>query len=117
MAARRLNPSILEGEHRSRVFIGGSYRSASRALLSSLASAARDVAMIPVLADEYDLAVPEVDVHDTTLYLLHACRLAIFELSAMSGALMEIERVVDYGGIRWCYTMTLRVGRGRRIAM
>jgi len=29
--------------------------------------------------------------------LLHSCRLAIFELSELSGALMEIERTVDYG--------------------
>ena len=87
----------LRANIRSRVFIGGSYHTAPRALLSSLAAAVRDMTMIPVVADEYDLPVPEVDVHDTTLYLLHACRLAIFEVSGMSGALMEIERVADFG--------------------
>ena len=48
-----------------------------------------------MIADEYDMS--EDLIHDRTLYLLHACRYAIFEASGASGALMEIERTRDYG--------------------
>lgn len=48
------------------------------------------------MADEVQLK-NEGDIHYETMVLLHSCRLAIFELSQLSGALMEIERVPDYG--------------------
>ena len=49
------------------------------------------------MADRFELHDPKRDVHDVTLWLLHACRLAVFEVSTLSGALMEIERARDYG--------------------
>lgn len=52
---------------------------------------------MPLIADRFALPRPERDIHDVTLFLLHACRLAIFEVSTLSGALMEIERLADYG--------------------
>ena len=57
----------------------------------------RSAGFVPLIADEYQLLFDDYDVHDVTLSLLHACRLAVFELSTLSGALMEIERVSDYG--------------------
>lgn len=94
---RDLNPSTLEGTRRRRVFVGGSYDQSRRAQLDELVSAVRMIGYIPVVADWYKLEVPEIDIHDDTLALLHSCKLAIFELSVASGALMEIERVEDYG--------------------
>ncbi|HEY8749715.1 MAG TPA: hypothetical protein VIM11_17160 [Tepidisphaeraceae bacterium] len=56
-----------------------------------------DASLRPVVAAEFKVADPDRDIHHDALYLLHACRLAIFELSEFSGALMEIERAADYG--------------------
>jgi hypothetical protein len=51
----------------------------------------------PVIADEFELLLPDRDIHDVTLWLLHSCRIAIFEVTQNSGALMELERIRDYG--------------------
>lgn len=95
-----LDPSSLPGTHRTRVFVGGSYVPASRLLLGVIESAVRGAGFEPILADHYRLLRPELDVHDVTLFLLHSCRLAVFELSTLSGALMEVERCSDYGVAR-----------------
>ena len=93
----KLDPSNLPGTHRSRVFVGGSYAGEARPLLDDLAIAVVRHGFNPIIADRYQLVLPEQDIHDVTLSLLHSCRLAIFEASTISGALMEIERAVDYG--------------------
>ena len=92
----RLDPSHLPGSHRSRVFLGGRY-SDKRPILDNFAQAVSSAGFHPIIADDYQLQIPEHDIHDVTMNLLHSCRLAIFELSELSGALMEIERTVDYG--------------------
>jgi hypothetical protein len=92
-----LDPSNLHGNHRTRVFVGGSYAPTNRMILLVLEKAVRDAGFEPIMADQFALLRPELDIHDVTLYLLHACRLAIFDLSTVSGALMEIERCSDYG--------------------
>ena len=97
MAAGMRNPSSLPGTHRNRVFLGGSYAAGNRSLLTLLEATVRQARFEPVIADQYSLLRPERDIHDVTLFLLHACRLAIFEVSTLSGALMEIERLADYG--------------------
>jgi len=89
--------SRLPGGHRERVFIGGSYAPANRRLLADLADAVSRERFIPILADEYALPAPDRDIHDISMWLMHACRLAVFEASSLSGALMELERVSDYG--------------------
>lgn len=94
------DPSHLPGTHRTRVFVGGSYEPTNRLMLRVIADAVRAANFEPVLADEYALPVPDYDIHDVTLFLLHSCRLAVFELSTFSGALMEIERCLDYGVYR-----------------
>lgn len=96
-AGSQLDPSRLPGHHRDRVFIGGSYADKSRSMLKRLAQVVHNRNFHPIIADDYQLQIPGRDVHDTTLCLLHSCRLAIFELSRLSGALIEIERTVDYG--------------------
>ena len=50
-----------------------------------------------MLAAEFRVNRPEKEIHHDALYLLHASKLAIFELSEFSGAMMEIERAADYG--------------------
>ncbi len=92
----QLDPSQLEGRHRSRVFIGGSYAADHREFLERLTAVVRAADFVPVVADLYR-SEPSDDMHYVTMALLHSCRLAIFELSTASGALMEIERVPDYG--------------------
>ena len=103
MAKKLRNPSTLPGRFESRVFVGGSYKVAApaalapRQMLDELKKVVRVVGLHPVLADEYQVGNADKDVHHDAIYLLHACRLAIFELSEFSGALMEIERTADFG--------------------
>jgi hypothetical protein len=99
------DPSRLPGTFRSRVFVGGSYKvdppgtalPGSRWLLEQIKNAVREAGLHPILADEFDVENADVEIHHDAVYLLHACRLAVFELSGLSGALMELERSVDYG--------------------
>ena len=84
------------GAYRSRVFVGGSYRLEERLRLASIKDEVTKAGFVPVVADEVQLENVG-DTHHETMVLLHSCRLAIFELSQLSGALMEIERVPDYG--------------------
>lgn len=113
-----LDPSQLPGDYRSRVFVGGSYRSkpvpatrltsgrgkrkavpkpTPREMLDLLREVVVAEKFEPILAAEFKVARPETDIHHDALYLLHACQLAVFDLSEFSGALMEIERAADYG--------------------
>ena len=100
-----LDPSQLPGTFRSRVFVGGSYKSVAapgiglppRHLLEKLCEVVRIAALHPIVADEYEVLEPDRDIHHDAVYLLHSCRCALFELSEFSGALMEIERSADFG--------------------
>lgn len=85
-----------EGTYRSRVFVGGSYYQEMRNRLDDIKSAVIEAGFHAVVADEVQLE-NSGDIHHETMALLHSCRLAVFELSRPSGALMEIERVPDYG--------------------
>ena len=84
------------GAYRSRVFVGGSYHLEERSRLAEIKSEVVKAGYIPIVADEVQLENAG-DIHHETMVLLHSCRLAIFEMSRPSGALMEIERVADYG--------------------
>ena len=66
-------------------------------MLDSVRQVVEQSRLHPILAAEFHVDDPERDIHHDALYLLHACRLAIFDLSEFSGALMEIERAADYG--------------------
>lgn len=92
----QLDAAQRQGKYRSRVFVGGSYHQEMRDRLSEIKDAISESGFSPVIADEVQLE-NEGDIHHETMVLLHSCRLAIFELSQLSGALMEIERVPDYG--------------------
>jgi hypothetical protein len=94
-SASCLDPSTLPGRHDTRVFIGGSYVETEYSVLEYIAHVVRRAGFEPIVADQYQM--PQIATHDTTLYLLHSCRLAIFEASNPSGALMELERTADYG--------------------
>ena len=106
------NPSHLPGSYRTRVFVGGSYRATPppvvpkggrtsaatpRALIDHIRDVVQAASLHPVVAAEFEVSDPDREIHHDALYLLHSCRLAIFELSEFSGALMEIERAADYG--------------------
>ena len=92
----RADPSRRMGTYRSRVFVGGSYHQEERSRLAGIKSEITKAGYRPVVADEVQLE-NDGDIHHETMVLLHSCRLAVFELSQLSGALMEIERVPDYG--------------------
>jgi hypothetical protein len=102
---RLKDPSSLPGSFASRVFVGGSYKAAAtaaagmtpRALLDKVKNAVVSEGLHPIVADEYEVANRDRDIHHDAIWLLSACRLAIFELTEFSGALMEIERTVDFG--------------------
>ena len=87
-----LDPAKLPGTFASRVFVGGSYKAAAastgmapRALLDELRGAVIASGLDPIVADEYEVVDRERDIHHDAIYLLHACRLAIFELTEFSG--------------------------------
>jgi hypothetical protein len=99
-----LNPSSLPGTFYSRVFVGGSYKSKSagkgpapRALLDEVRKVVQKLKLHAIIADEFEVIEPKENIHHDAIYLMHACRLAIFELTEFSGALMEIERSADFG--------------------
>lgn len=94
---QKLDPTRRQGTYRSRVFVGGSYLSEEQgSRLDEIKLEVVDAGYQPVIAREVQLE-NEADIHHETMVQLHSCRLAVFELSQLSGALMEIERVVDYG--------------------
>jgi hypothetical protein len=99
----KLNPSNLPGTFESRVFIGGSYKAAvaaglaPRQMLEEIRRVVVKEGLHPIIADEFEVTDWHHDIHHDAIYLLHACRLAIFELSEFSGAMMEIERSSDFG--------------------
>jgi len=93
-----LDPATLPGAFASRVFLGGSYKAgatplgtAPRQLLAELRKVVLSRGLHPIIADEYGVVDRDVNIHHDAIYLLHACRSAIFELTEFSGALMEIE--------------------------
>ena len=93
--AGQLDPSMLPGTHHTRVFIGGSYVETETPVLQYFGEVVKARGFEPIVADQY--AMSPIALHDITMYLLHSCRLAIFEASNPSGALMELERTADYG--------------------
>lgn len=82
----------IPGSYYKRVFIGGDY--SQRALITEIEEIVSNLGFIPVVADEYEMK--EEEIHDCTMRLLHCCKYAIFDISTISGALMEIERIRDY---------------------
>lgn len=82
----------IPGRYDQRVFIGGDY--SHRALIAEIERIVSDLGFTPIIADQYGMK--EKEIHDCTMRLLHNCKYAIFDISTISGALMEIERIRDY---------------------
>jgi len=82
----------ITGSYDKRVFIGGDY--SQRALITEMERIVSDLGFTPIVADDYDMK--EEEIHDCTMRLLHNSKYAIFDISTISGALMEIERIRDY---------------------
>lgn len=91
--ARKAKRENLPGTYSERVFVGGNYD--FPATLRTLVGLVKRVGFTPVFP--LDLEIPEEEIHDWDLRILHSCRYAIFEVTHAAGQLMEIERARDYG--------------------
>ena len=105
---QRTKSFTLHRDYERRVFVGGCYHDPGLKLLNDFARVVRQEGFVPVIAADYPAT--DAQIHDLTLAMLHACPYAVFEVSAMSGALMEVERIRDYG------TQTLLLYRGASTA-
>ena len=86
----------LEYDWKSRVFIGGSYRSEKMATLERIKGFVKEEHFDPIFVMDYHLD-DEGDIHHHSLMILHTCRLAIFEVSKAAGQFIELAKVIDYG--------------------
>ena len=84
----------LPGKFEERVFIGGNYDQIAD--LRNIASFVKESGFTPILPYD-DFILPEDQIHDWDLRLLHCCNYAIFDVTQPGGELMEIERTRDYG--------------------
>lgn len=91
LAPRDINN--LESSWEKRVFIGGNY-SSQFAFIQEIALEVSRWGFDPIIASEFTM--PTQLIHHHTMMLLHNCKLAIFDISAEAGQLMEIERLRDY---------------------
>ncbi len=73
-------------------FVGGNYYIPQN--LELIKQIVTDEGFEPIMP--LDFKIPENDVHDRSLLLLHRCRKAVFEVSSPAGQLMELERCRDY---------------------
>lgn len=91
---RKHTVNRIPGEWSKRVFIGGNYTGSRIGNLFEIKKAVEKKGHTPVIALEFNDQNPPV--HDHSLLLLHNCKYAIFDVSADSGYLMEVERTLDY---------------------
>ncbi len=92
----RVPLDCLPGTYNNRVFIGGNYD-----LISSLRDIKAAVyklnsGFVPILPID-DFQIPQAQIYEWDLRLLHNCRYAIFEVTLPAGELFEIARCVEYG--------------------
>ena len=90
--SNKLNIDEMPGEYKKRVFIGGNYDLLPT--LREIAKYVKEFGFHPILAFDFD--VPESDIHDYDLRLLHNCNYAIFDVTHSAGEVMELERCKDY---------------------
>ena len=88
----KISMSKIPGSYNKRVFIGGDY--SHYPLIREMKRTVSDLGFTPIVANEFEMR--EEEIHDCTMRLLHSCKNAIFDVSTISGALMEIERIRDY---------------------
>ena len=92
--SNKLKIDEMPGKYEERVFIGGNYDFPSN--LRVIKRHVENLGFRPILAlDDFD--VPDIDIHDCDLRLLHNCKYAIFDITHSAGELMEIERCNEYG--------------------
>lgn len=75
------------------VFIGINYET-SMPLLEEIKKTIIDLEMNPIVP--LDFSFPTDEIHDVSMWLLHQCKYAIFDISHPAGQLMELERSLDY---------------------
>lgn len=92
MAGAERDLNVLPALFVERVFIGGNYTTLSD--LDEIAEWVDKLGFAPVFPIQYK--IPQEEIHDWDLRLLHNCRYAIFEVTDARGQLMEIERAHDY---------------------
>lgn len=84
----------IPGEWNKRIFVGGNYSGSRISNLFEIKKAVEKNGYVPIIALEFNDQDPPI--HDHSLLLLHSCKYAIFDVSADSGYLMEVERTLDY---------------------
>lgn len=77
-----------------RVFIGTNYDSHAH-VIPPIKEAVVRKGYTPVIVNEVNFDPNET--HNVSLLLLHTCKRGIFDITALGGQLMEIERARDYG--------------------
>ena len=94
----RLSLDCLPGTYNRRVFIGGNYASISdlREIKKAVYELGAD--FTPIIPYD-DFQIPQGQVYETDLRLLHNCKYAIFEVTQPGGELFEIARCSEYGVI------------------
>ncbi|MBI2598756.1 hypothetical protein HYW40_00840 [Candidatus Curtissbacteria bacterium] len=91
---RKHSINRIPGEWSKRVFVGGNYIGSRIGNLFEIKKVVEKKGYTPVIALEFNDQNPPI--HDYSLLLLHNCKYAIFDVSADSGYLMEVERTLDY---------------------
>jgi len=86
---------FLPGSRETRVFVGGNYEQMATCRDIRNAVFATGPALHPVLPYD-DYQIPQGQVYDTDLRLLHNCAYAIFDVSVPAGQLFEIARAAEY---------------------
>ena len=91
----RLPLDCLPGIYNWRVFIGGNYASIGNLRSIKDAVYRLGVGFTPILPYD-DFQIPQGQVYETDLRLLHNCKYAIFEVTQPGGELFEIARCTEY---------------------
>lgn len=93
MPNEKRNPNQLPGTYEERVFVGGNYNVAGN--LRAIKRYVESAGFVPVFPLD-DYKIPEEQIHDWDIRLLHNCKYAIFDVSVPAGELMEIERALTF---------------------
>ncbi len=92
---KKRKPYDLPGHYDERVFVGGNYSPPSIWALRKIYKIVKGLGLKPVFPYD-DFEIPQDEIHDWDLRILHNCKQAIFEVTLPGGELMEIARVRDY---------------------
>lgn len=87
-------PTHIPGKFEERVFIGGNYDQMDR--LRKIREMVDEMKDFTTILPYDDFNLPDEEIHDWDLRLLHQCRYAIFDIGVDGGQFFEIGRCKDY---------------------